>query len=404
MSNVGRADYNVHGVVVPELSTRVYLGFLALPGRAAGAAGGLAAAVQVLRRGVAAATIVSLDLNDTIVALSSARRSRRPRRGAPERAGRLPLRRATSSPAATPVAFNRRRLYPGPRPSRRASRRRCRPICIVFPAPHTYTGQHVAELHTLGCPPLVELLIAELLKAGARAARPGEFTLRAFLAGKLDLTRAEAVLGVIEAGSRDELKEALAQLAGGVAAAAARAARRPARPARRPRSGAGLRRGGHPLRQPGGPASPPGQGAGAADAAGQAAGAALAGRPAVPRGAGRPAERRQEQPVQRPDRGPAPWSAPSRARRAITLCGASTSTGSRWNWSIPPAGRRRRATSRDRRRRSAANRPVRGPGAAVRRSRPRAGRRRTGAAGPERAAGGRRGDQVRSGRGRPSAR
>ncbi len=50
----------------------------------------------------------------------------------------------------------------------------------------------------------------------ARAAQPGEFTLRAFLAGKLDLPRAEAVLGVIEAGSRDELKQALAQLAGGV--------------------------------------------------------------------------------------------------------------------------------------------------------------------------------------------
>src|SRR5262249_1635970 len=59
--------------------------------------------------------------------------------------------------------------------------------------------------------------IAALLGGGARAARPGEFTLRALLAGKLDLTRAEAVLGVIEAGSRDELKEALAQLAGGVA-------------------------------------------------------------------------------------------------------------------------------------------------------------------------------------------
>src|SRR6185436_4781981 len=65
-------------------------------------------------------------------------------------------------------------------------------------------------------PPLVEVLITQLLDAGARAARPGEFTLRAFLAGKLDLTRAEAVLGVIEAGNRDELKQALAQLAGGV--------------------------------------------------------------------------------------------------------------------------------------------------------------------------------------------
>lgn len=86
-----------------------------------------------------------------------------------------------------------------------------------FAAPHTYTGQDVIELHTLGCPPLVELLVARCLDAGARAAQPGEFTLRAFLAGKLDLTRAEAVLGVIEAGSRDELRQALAQLAGGVA-------------------------------------------------------------------------------------------------------------------------------------------------------------------------------------------
>jgi tRNA modification GTPase len=87
----------------------------------------------------------------------------------------------------------------------------------LWPAPHTYTGQHLAEIHTLSSPPLVGLLVARLLEAGARAAQPGEFTLRAFLAGKLDLTRAEAVLGVIEASGRDELKEALAQLAGGVA-------------------------------------------------------------------------------------------------------------------------------------------------------------------------------------------
>jgi tRNA modification GTPase len=86
----------------------------------------------------------------------------------------------------------------------------------AWPGPRSYTGQDVAELHTLSCPPLLDLLIAELLKAGARAAQPGEFTQRAFLAGKLDLPRAEAVLGVIEAGSRDELKQALTQLAGGV--------------------------------------------------------------------------------------------------------------------------------------------------------------------------------------------
>lgn len=83
--------------------------------------------------------------------------------------------------------------------------------------PHSYTGQDLAEIHTLSCPPLLELLIAQLLQAGCRAAQPGEFTLRAFLAGKLDLTRAEAVHAVIESGSRDELKQALKQLAGGMA-------------------------------------------------------------------------------------------------------------------------------------------------------------------------------------------
>ena len=85
-----------------------------------------------------------------------------------------------------------------------------------FPAPRTYTGQDLAELHTISSPPLVERLIADLLAAGARSAQPGEFTLRAFLAGKKDLPQAEAVLAVIEANSDADLTDALAQLAGGV--------------------------------------------------------------------------------------------------------------------------------------------------------------------------------------------
>src|SRR5262249_52119568 len=74
----------------------------------------------------------------------------------------------------------------------------------------------MAELHTISSPPLVDLLIAQLLNAGARAAQPGEFTLRAFLAGKRDLPRAEAVQAVIAARDRAELTTALAQMAGGV--------------------------------------------------------------------------------------------------------------------------------------------------------------------------------------------
>jgi tRNA modification GTPase len=87
---------------------------------------------------------------------------------------------------------------------------------LAWPGPKTYTGQNLSELHIPACPPLADLLVASLLNAGARAAQPGEFTLRAFLAGKIDLPRAEAVLGVIEASSRDNLKQALGQLAGGV--------------------------------------------------------------------------------------------------------------------------------------------------------------------------------------------
>src|SRR5437588_5321025 len=52
----------------------------------------------------------------------------------------------------------------------------------VAPAPRTYTGQELVEIHTISSPPLVELLITTLLGAGARAAGAGEFTLRAFLA------------------------------------------------------------------------------------------------------------------------------------------------------------------------------------------------------------------------------
>ncbi len=85
-----------------------------------------------------------------------------------------------------------------------------------FAGPRSYTGQDIAEIHTVGSPPLVERLVADLLAAGARPARPGEFTMRAFLAGKKDLPQAEAVQAVIEADTDADLSAALTQLAGGV--------------------------------------------------------------------------------------------------------------------------------------------------------------------------------------------
>jgi tRNA modification GTPase len=75
----------------------------------------------------------------------------------------------------------------------------------------------VAELHTLGSPPVLHAALSAICQSGARLAEPGEFTLRAFLAGRLDLTQAEAVLGVIDAADSDELDVALTQLAGGLA-------------------------------------------------------------------------------------------------------------------------------------------------------------------------------------------
>lgn len=87
----------------------------------------------------------------------------------------------------------------------------------LWPTTSSYTRQPSAELHLPGSPPLLDAALEAVCQAGARLARPGEFTLRAFLAGRLDLTQAEAVLGVIDAHSREELDAALSQLAGGLA-------------------------------------------------------------------------------------------------------------------------------------------------------------------------------------------
>lgn len=86
----------------------------------------------------------------------------------------------------------------------------------LWPHARSYTRQDAAEIHTVGSPPLLSALVRTVCAAGARLAQPGEFTLRAFLAGRLDLTQAEAVLGVIDARSDQQFHAALDQLAGGV--------------------------------------------------------------------------------------------------------------------------------------------------------------------------------------------
>ena len=88
---------------------------------------------------------------------------------------------------------------------------------FYWPGVRSYTGQPSAELHLIGAPVILEQVQGMVLAAGARIAQPGEFTLRAFLAGRMDLTQCEAVLGVIHAQGERAFQVALQQLAGGLA-------------------------------------------------------------------------------------------------------------------------------------------------------------------------------------------
>jgi tRNA modification GTPase len=90
---------------------------------------------------------------------------------------------------------------------------------LVWPGPGGPIGGPLAELQLPASPPLVAAVIAEACRHGARLARGGEFTLRAFLAGRLDLVQAEAVLGVVDARTPAELTAALDRLGGGAGAA-----------------------------------------------------------------------------------------------------------------------------------------------------------------------------------------
>jgi tRNA modification GTPase len=87
-------------------------------------------------------------------------------------------------------------------------------LALFFPAPHSYTGEHVLELHGHGGPVVIEALVARVVELGARRAQPGEFTQRAFLNDKLDLAQAEAIADLIDAGSREAVRAAMRSLQG----------------------------------------------------------------------------------------------------------------------------------------------------------------------------------------------
>ena len=89
-------------------------------------------------------------------------------------------------------------------------------LCSVFRAPHSFTGEDVVEIACHGSLFIQNELIRWLIDAGCRAAEPGEFTRRAFLNGKMDLTQAEAVADLIASQSKAEKDLALSQLRGAV--------------------------------------------------------------------------------------------------------------------------------------------------------------------------------------------
>ena len=89
-------------------------------------------------------------------------------------------------------------------------------LCSVFRAPHSFTGEDTVEIACHGSLYIQQELLRWLIDAGCKAAEPGEFTRRAFLNGKMDLTQAEAVADLIAAQSKAEKDLALSQLRGSV--------------------------------------------------------------------------------------------------------------------------------------------------------------------------------------------
>ncbi|MCX6999482.1 MAG: tRNA uridine-5-carboxymethylaminomethyl(34) synthesis GTPase MnmE [Candidatus Sumerlaeota bacterium] len=87
-------------------------------------------------------------------------------------------------------------------------------FCVLFQKPHSYTGEDVVEIHCHGSPVIISRSLELFCRLGARLAEPGEFTLRAFLNSRLDLTRAEAVCDLIRSRTDKGARLALRQLQG----------------------------------------------------------------------------------------------------------------------------------------------------------------------------------------------
>ena len=92
-------------------------------------------------------------------------------------------------------------------------------LALYFPAPHSFTGEHVLELQGHGGPVVMDLLLGRVLELGARQARPGEFSERAFLNERIDLAQAEAIADLIDSGTEQAARAATRSLQGAFSSA-----------------------------------------------------------------------------------------------------------------------------------------------------------------------------------------
>ncbi len=121
-----------------------------------------------------------------------------------------------SGPAAVEIAGSLLRLE-APLQARRATFARTagdQVVATYFPAPHSYTGEHVVEISAHGSPVVLRQIVEQSMHGGARLAEPGEFTLRAFRNGRVDLVQAEAVADLIDAVTPLQARAAFDQLEG----------------------------------------------------------------------------------------------------------------------------------------------------------------------------------------------
>ncbi len=116
-----------------------------------------------------------------------------------------------------PSQFDPRRLHLGNVVDPETGAHLDRAMAVFFPKPHSLTGEDVAELQCHGGSYLVRKISGLALRLGARMAEPGEFSRRAFLNGRIDLTEAEAVVDLVEARSESALKQAISHLTGALA-------------------------------------------------------------------------------------------------------------------------------------------------------------------------------------------